>query len=501
MVSAIATAYSGSIPGAGSDEALRSDDAGSAAAPEKTADPAAAGRDRETELPASLLRICGEKPSSIGAAEWIAGIIAEIDKRIAAQINRILHHEAFQKLEGTWRGLHYLVSQSPESRDIRIRVLNISFRDASRCLKKYPGTTWDQSPLFKLIYENEFGTAGGEPFGCLIGDYYFDESPPCVEMLKGMSKIVSAAHVPFIAGLSPRIMNMESWEELENPCDYNRILNVPEYMQWHRLRDDPDSRYVALTLPRVLARVPYGCRSQSVSGMDFEEDVGAGTFRNFCWMNAAYVMGRNVIHAYEKYGWCVRICNAEGGGYADLTLPRVSAAVDDESPVFMPLETALTDQREQELSRNGFLVLSSLKDDRGAVFQYGQTLYRPKVFSSAEATQNEALSSQLPCVFAVCRFAHYIKCILRDKIGGFPNPDEAEKWLNDWLSNYVSGDPDAPDEVKAKYPMSEARVRFLKQKENPGRHEVVIFLKPHYQIDGLTAAVKLTAQTMERENA
>lgn len=470
-------------------------------APEQEKNASSPERDRETELLASLLLLCGKKPAAASASEWIAGIIAEIDKRISAQINQILHHEAFQKLEGTWRGLYYLVSQTPESHDIRIRVLNLSFRDASRVLKKYPGTTWDQSPIFKLVYENEFGTAGGEPFGCLIGDYYFDESPSCVELLEGLSRITSAAHVPFIAGLSPRIMNMESWKELENPCDYSRILNVPEYVQWHRLRNNPDSRYLALVLPRVLARVPYGCRSQSVNSMDFEEDVGAGIPNNFCWMNAAYVMGRNVIRAYEKYGWCVRICNAEGGGYADQISPQFSSAIDDESPVFMPLETALTDQREQELSNNGFLVLSSLKNDRGGVFQHGQTLYRPKVFSSAEATRNEALSSQLPCVFAVCRFAHYIKCIMRDKIGGFPNMSEAERWLNDWLSNYVSGDPDASDEIKAKYPMSEARVQFLRRAENPGRYDVVIYLRPHYQIDGLTAAVKLTAQTLERENA
>ena len=500
MVSTMAAEYPVSIPDAGVDGAVRSATA-ELPAPGKTPPPMPATQADETELMASLLLICGKKPSTAGAAEWIAGIIAEIDRRISAQINQILHHEAFQALEGTWRGLYYLVSRSPESHDIKIRVLNLSFRDASRCLKKYPGTTWDQSPIFKLIYEYEFGTAGGDPFGCLIGDYYFDESPACVEMLKGMSKITSAAHVPFIAGLSPRIMNMESWKELENPCDYNRILNVPEYVQWHRLRDNPDSRYVALTLPRVLARIPYGCRSQSVNGLDFEEDIGTGNPRNFCWMNAAYVMGRNVIRAYEKYGWCARICNAEGGGYADLTPPGTPVAIDDESPVFMPLETAVTDQREQELSNNGFLVLSSLKNDRGGVFQYGQTLYRPKVFSSVEATRNEVLSSQLPCVFAVCRFAHYIKCILRDKIGGFPNMDDAEKWLNDWLSNYVSGDPDASDEIKAKYPMSEARVRFMKRPENPGRYEVVIFLRPHYQIDGLTAAVKLTTQALERENA
>lgn len=498
MALTLATGYSVSDPDMGVDGFIHSDPAEpfTTEKPEKKD----AEHTRETDFPALLLHICGEKPATVGAAEWISGIIAEIDRRISAQINQILHHEAFQKLEGTWRGLYYLVSQSPESHDIRIRVLNLSFRDASRCLKKYPGTTWDQSPIFKLIYEYEFGTAGGEPFGCLIGDYYFDESPSCMEMLEGVSRIASAAHVPFIAGLSPRFMNLESWQELENPCDYNRILNVPEYTQWRRLRDNPDSRYVALTLPRVLARVPYGCRSQSVSDMDFEENVGAGIPGNFCWMNAAYVMGRNVIRAYEKYGWCVRICNAEGGGYADQISPLPSADLNDESPVFMPLETALTDQREQELSKNGFLVLSSLKNDRGGVFQHGQTLYRPKVFSTTEATRNEALSSQLPCVFAVSRFAHYIKCIMRDKIGGFPNMAEAEKWLNDWLSNYVSGDPDASDEIKAKYPMSEARVVFTKRPENPGCYEVMIFLRPHYQIDGLTAAVKLTAQTLEREN-
>ena len=311
--------------------------------------------------------------------ELIAGVIAEIDKRLSAQINLILHNEAFQRLEGTWRGLHYLVFQSPTANDIKIRVLNLSFHEMFSCLKKYPGTTWDQSPLFKLIYESEFGTAGGEPFGCLIGDYYFDETPPSVETLKRLAKIASAAHVPFISGTSPAVMNMDSWQELANPRDYSRIFNSPEYLTWRNLRDNPDSRYIALTLPRVLARIPYGSLTSPVNGMDFEEDVGAGVPHNHCWMNAAFVMGSNVIRAYAKYGWCVRIYGFDGGSCADL-LPSGQYPFYEDSPVPSPLEIAITDQRETELSRNGFLALCSLKIQTAPYFRADRRCIKPKRF-------------------------------------------------------------------------------------------------------------------------
>lgn len=476
--------------------------------PERTEDPfgllLAEKRDeeeRQTGIAALLKTILQNSSMADGTTdpeELIAGIIAEIDKRLSAQINLILHNEAFQRLEGTWRGLHYLVFQSPTANDIKIRVLNLSFHEMFSCLKKYPGTTWDQSPLFKLIYESEFGTAGGEPFGCLIGDYYFDETPPRVETLKRIAKIASAAHVPFISGTSPAVMNMDSWQELANPRDYSRIFNSPEYLTWRNLRDNPDSRYIALTLPRVLARIPYGSRTSPVNGMDFEEDVGAGVPHNHCWMNAAFVMGGNVIRAYAKYGWCVRIYGFDGGSCTDL-LPSGQYPFYEDSPVPSPLEIAITDQRETELSRNGFLALCSLKNTNRAVFQSGQTLYKAKTFSTNAATKNEELSSKLPCVFAVSRFAHYLKCILRDKIGGFQDPKEMERWLNDWLADYVSGDPDAPDEIKAKYPMAEARVRVVPHRDKPGHFEAEIYLRPHYQLDGLTAAIKLIAQIPERD--
>lgn len=440
----------------------------------------------------SMFQICGTN------RELISCIIAELDRRISAQINLILHNESFQTLEGTWRGLYYLVFSSVPASDIKIRVLNLSLRDMARCLKKYPGPTWDQSRLFKLIYEFEFGTAGGEPFGCLIGDYYFDESPFCIEVLKGISRIVSAAHVPFITGALPSIMNMDSWKELANPRNNVQLFNSPEYVSWRSFRDNPDSRYIALTLPRILARVPYGSRLLPVNGLDFEEEIGAGIHRNYCWTNAAFFMGINVILAFAKYGWCVRISGYDNGIGTGLYPMGISAVCDEDIPVPL-LETAVTDQHELDLSKNGFLVLSILKNTSYPVFQSGQTVYRAKTYSIAAATKNEDLSSKLPCIFVVSRFAHYIKCILRDKIGGFHGVSEIEQWLNNWLSGYVAGDPDASDEIKAKYPLAEARVHVVPRKGNPGQYDAEIYLRPHYQLDGLTASVKLTAKIPEGE--
>ncbi len=432
-------------------------------------------------------------PNFSSLEELLPSVIAEIDNRISAVLNLILHHPDFQKLEGTWRALHRLVTVSPASADVKIRVLNIRKQELYRSLKKYPGTTWDQGPLFKLIYESEFGTAGGEPFGCLIGDYYFDETPVSLDIMKGIARIAAAAHVPFIAGASPAILNMESWKELSNPRDFGRIFSSPEYIAWRSFRENPDSRYLTLTLPRMLARLPYNSGMSPVNGLDFSEDIGAGMHRNYCWMNAAFALGANVIRAYSSYGWCARICGYETGGKVSLIPEGGMAALEEQ---FFPplLETAIPDQLDIELAQRGFSALCLIKNGTAGVFQNGQTVYLPQVYDSYSATKNEEFAAKLPCIFAVSRFAHYIKCILRDKIGTFRGPGEIEDFLNSWLAGYTVGDPDASDEIKAKYPLAEARVQVVRRVDRPGQFDVEIFLRPHYQLEGLKTYIKLTAQ-------
>lgn len=428
------------------------------------------------------------------AVKTIEGIIGELDKKLSAQVNAIMHHEDFESLESAWRGLSYLVSNTATSDSLKIRVLNVSKKDLLKTLKKYKGTAWDQSPLFKKIYENEYGTAGGEPFGCLIGDYYFNQTAPDLEVLRGMAQIAAAAHAPFIAAADPSMLNLDSWQDLANPRDVTKIFTTPEYAGWRSFRESEDSRYVALTLPRVLSRVPYGPDTNPVEGFSFVEDTASGNSANYNWMNAAYAMGVNINRSFADYGWCAHIRGVEAGGVVE-NLPTHTFPTDDGGVAMKcPTEIAITDRREAELSKNGFLPLCYWKNTDYAVFLGGQTVNKPHEYDNPDATANAALSARLPYIFATSRFAHYLKCIVRDKIGSFKERADMQHWLSDWISNYVTSDPNAPEEVKAKYPLAEARVEVDEIEGQPGYYSARFYLRPHYQLEGLTTSLRLTAK-------
>jgi type VI secretion system protein ImpC len=424
----------------------------------------------------------------------IEGIIAELDKKLSAQVNLIIHHPDFSRLEGAWRGLDYLVSNTATGERMKIRVINISKTEIGRELKRFKGTAWDQSPLFKKFYEEEYGTAGGEPFGALVGDYYFNQSPPDMEILKGLSQIASAAHMPFISAADPSIMNLDSWQELANPRDIAKIFSTPEYAAWRSFRDSDDSRYVALCLPRVLSRTPYGARSNPVEEFGFEEDTGAGDSKKYNWMNAAYAMAVNINRSFSNYGWCANIRGVESGGMVE-GLPTHTFPTDDGGVAMKcPTEIAITDRREAELSKSGFLPLLHWKNTDYAVFLGGQTVNRPQEFDSAEATANASLSARLPYIFATSRFAHYLKCIVRDKIGSFKEKEDMQVWLSNWIAGYVTGDPNASEEIKAKYPLAEAKVEVDAVEGQPGYYTARFYLRPHYQLEGLTASLRLVTK-------
>lgn len=431
---------------------------------------------------------------SNNSIKTIEGIIAELDKKITKQVNEIIHHEDFQRLESAWRGLSYLVNNTATNESLKIRVLNVSKKDLAKVLKKYKGTAWDQSPLFKKIYEDEYGTAGGEPYGMLIGDYYFNHTIPDIEMLKGLSQIAAASHAPFISSADPSIMNLDSWQELSNPRDLTKIFTTPEYAAWRNFRESEDSRYIALTLPRVLSRVPYGATTNPVESFDFTEDVGVGTSDKYNWMNAAYAMGVNVNRSFSDYGWCARIRGVESGGAVE-GLPTHTFPTDDGGVATKcPTEIAITDRREAELSKNGFLPLCYWKNTDYAVFLGGQTVNKPQEYDNPDASANALLSARLPYIFATCRFAHYLKCIVRDKIGSFKERADMERWLSDWISNYVTSDPNASEEVKAKYPLAEARVIVEDIEGQPGYYSAKFYLRPHYQLEGLTTSLRLATK-------
>lgn len=428
------------------------------------------------------------------AVRTIETIIAEIDKKLTEQINLIMHHPDFQQLEGTWRGLSYLVNNTETDEMLKIRVLNLSKKDLGKTIKKFKGTAWDQSPLFKKMYEDEFGTPGGEPYGCLVGDYYFDHTPQNVQILEGMAKIASAAHAPFIAAAEPGLMNMDTWQELGNPRDLTKIMQTAEYAPWRSLRDADDARYIGLTMPRFLSRLPYGAKTDPVEEFDFEEDTEGADHSKYCWANSAFAMGVNVNRAFKLYGWCSRIRGAESGGMVE-GLPTHTFPTDDGGvDMKCPTEIAITDRREAELAKNGLIPLSHWKNTDYAVFVGAQSLHKPAEYDDPDATANAYLGARLPYLFATCRFAHYLKCIVRDKVGSFMERSDMERWLNNWITQYVTTDPTASEEVKARYPLSAAEVLVEDIEGNPGYYSAKFFLRPHYQLEGLTVSLRLVSK-------
>jgi type VI secretion system protein ImpC len=425
----------------------------------------------------------------------IESIIAVIDRKLTEQINRIIHEPTFQTLEATWRGLHHLVTNTETDEWLMIRIINISKKDVSRTLRRYKGVAWDQSPLFKKIYEEEYGQIGGLPYGVLIGDYYFDHSPPDVETLQGIAQIAAASHAPFIAAAAPSVMRMDSWQELANPRDLTKIFQTPEYASWRSLRESEDSRYIALVMPRTLGRLPYGAKTSPVDEFDFEEDVDGSIADKYLWTNAAFAMGVNLTRSFKAYGWLSRIRGVESGGLVE-DLPTHTFPSDDGGvDMKCPTEIAISDRREAELSKNGFLPLMHRKNSDLAVFIGSQTLNKPTRYENSAATANAELSARLPYIFATCRFAHYLKCMVRDKIGSFKERREVQQWLNSWIEQYVHSSPQsASEETRARHPLAAAKVVVEDIEGNPGYYSAKFFLRPHYQLEGLTVSLRLVSR-------
>ena len=428
-------------------------------------------------------------------SQTIKAYIAEIDRKLSQQLNLVMHSAEFQQLESAWRGLHYLVNNTETDTQLKIRVLNVSKKDLGKVLKRYKGTAWDQSPVFKKIYEEEYGQLGGEPYGCLVGDYQFDHSPPDVELLRGIAQVSSASHAPFIAAAAPTLMGMESWNELSNPRDLAKIFTTPDYAAWRSLRESDDSRYLALAMPRTLARLPYGAKTDPVEEFDFEEDTAGADSSKYTWQNAAYAMAVNVNRSFKEYGWCSRIRGVESGG-AVQNLPTHTFPTDDGGvDMKCPTEIAITDRRSAELDRMGLLPLVHRKNSDMAAFISAQSLNKPEEFDDPDATANAALAARLPYMFACSRFAHYLKCIVRDKIGSFSSRDQIQSWLQNWILNYVDGDPaNSSEEAKARKPLAAAEVVVEEVEGAPGYYTSKFYLKPHYQLEGLTVSLRLVSR-------
>ncbi len=429
------------------------------------------------------------------ALRSIESIIAVIDRKLTEQVNEILHHEDFQQLESAWRGLHYLVNNTETDEMLKIRVFNISKKDMHKTLRKFKGTAWDQSPIFKKVYEEEFGQFGGEPYGCLVADYHFDHSPPDVELLGEMAKIAAAAHAPLITGAKPTLFQMDSWSELANPRDLTKIFQTPEYASWRSLRESEDSKYVGLAMPRFLGRLPYGSKTDPVEEFAFEEDTEGADSNKYGWVNAAYGMAVNINRSFKQYGWCSRIRGIESGGAVENlpshTFPTDDGGVDQKCPT----EIAISDRREAELAKNGMMPLIHRKNSDIAAFIGAQSLHKPAEYDDADATANANLAARLPYLFATCRFAHYLKCIVRDKIGSYKSRNDMQSWLQNWINQYVDFSAETSHESeKARRPLAAAEVVVEEVEGNPGYYTSKFFLRPHYQLEGLSVSLRLVSK-------
>jgi len=448
------------------------------------------GKDLVKEFLGQVLQ--GEVTISRDAEAMINARIAQIDHLVSLQLNEVMHNATFQKLEGSWRGLRYLLDSSETSTMLKIRVINVSKKDLLKDLQR--AAEFDQSAIFKKVYEDEYGVFGGEPFGALVGDYEFTKHPEDIELLDKMSHVAAAAHAPFLTAAAPQLMNMENFADIGQVRDIAKIFDSTEFAKWKSFRDSEDSRYVGLAMPHILMRLPYGRDTKPVEGFDFEEHVDGTDHSKYLWGNAAYALGARLTNAFAQYGWCAAIRGVEGGGLVE-GLPAHTFRTDEgDVALKCPTEVAITDRREKELADNGFIPLVHCKGTDYAAFFSVQSAQKPKLYNKDAANANARLSTQLPYILAVSRFAHYLKAMMRDKVGSFMSRSQCERFLNDWIRTYTVGDDDASPAIKAKNPLREARVEVVDVPGKPGAYRAVAFLRPHYQLDELSVSLRLVAE-------
>ncbi len=427
-----------------------------------------------------------------GMVAMINERIAEIDDLLTRQVNAIMHHPEFQALEGSWRGLHEFVFGTETSSRLKIRLMSVSKKELLNDLET--AVDYDVSVLFKKVYEEEYGTFGGNPYSVLIGDYYFGRHPQDVALLERISKVAAAAHAPFIAAAAPALFDMKSFTELGGPRDLSKIFDSAELVAWKSFREGEDSRYVALTLPRYLARLPYGAKNVPVEQFAFEEDVDGKEHDKYLWANAGYQLGLRITGAFAKHGWTTAIRGVEGGGKVEGMTAHTFKTDEGDIALKCPTEVLITDRREKELNDLGFIAVVNSKGSNFAAFFGGQTVNKPKVYNKDNANANAQLSARLPYMLAASRFAHYVKVIVRDKIGSFQTRSTLQNYLNAWIADYVCLDEAAPQETKARLPLASARIDVSEVAGKPGAYSAVVFVRPHFQMEELTASIRMVAE-------
>jgi len=458
-------------------------------------DPAARerGKNLVKEFVSQVLE--GAMTVSKDAEAMINARIAQIDHLVSLQLNEVMHNPLFQKLEGSWRGLKYLLDHSETSDKLKIKVLNVNKKELLRDLQRAP--EFDQSALFKKVYEEEFGVFGGAPFAALVGDYEFGRGPEEIELLEKVAQVAAAAHAPFLSAAAPEMMNLDSFTSIDAPRDMAKIFDSSEYAKWKSFRASEDSRYIGLTLPHILARLPYGKGGITAEGFNYEEGVDGTDHSKYLWGNAAYALGSRLTAAHAEFGWCAAIRGVEGGGLVE-GLPTHNFTTDSgDVALKCPTESPITDRREKELADLGFIPLVHCKDTDYAAFFSVQSAQKAKLYDKEAANANARLSTQLPYILAMSRFAHYLKAIMRDKIGSFMSRDDCQKFLHRWIQQYTIGDDNATQAMKSKYPLREAKVEVVEIPGKPGAYRAVCFLRPHFQLDELSVSLRLVADLPE----
>lgn len=426
--------------------------------------------------------------------------IAEIDEMISRQLSEVMHHADFQKVESTWRGLYYFCQESPSNPLIKIRMLNTTKKELTKDFQS--ALDFDQSTLFKKVYEEEYGSFGGAPYAALIGDFEFDRVPSDMYLLEQISHVAAAAHAPFISAASSSMLGLESFTDIDRPRDVSKIFETAEYIQWRSFRESDDARYVALTLPRVLGRLPYHPKDGTqTEGFNFVETVSGQDHDEYLWMNAAYAFSTRLTNAFDSHGWCAAIRGVEGGGLVEGLPVHTFKTSDGEVAFKCPTEIAITDRREKELSDLGFIPLVHCKNTDYAAFFGAQSTQKPKKYDNDTANANSALSSQIQYIMAVSRIAHYLKAMMRDKVGSFASAGNVEAFLNEWLAKYVLLDDGASQEAKAQFPLREASVKVVDNPAQPGHYNSVVFLKPHFQLDELSVSLRLVTELPQSSNS
>jgi type VI secretion system protein ImpC len=462
-----------------------------------------ATKQTDTQEAQALLKALTEEAMK-GTVSWDKNLtvtfknaIDSIDAAISQQLSEVMHNERFQQLEGSWRGAHYLIMNSETSRTLKLKMLNVGKKDLSKDLSR--AVEFDQSQIFKKLYENEFGSPGGEPYGALVGDYQFSNHPDDIELLSNMSNVAAAAFCPFLTASSPDFFGFDDWSELSKPRDLAKIFDSAEYVKWRSFRESDDSRFVTMAMPRTLSRLPYGENSKPVEEFSYEEfaNIEKPNSENYCWSSAAYVLGARMTNAFAEYGWCTAIRGAEGGGRVEDLPVHLTTTDDGDTDMQCPTEIAITDRREAELSNLGFMPLSHYKNTDYAVFFGGQTTQKPRVYDNHDATANAAISSRLPYIMATSRIAHYLKVMARDKVGSFMEADDMQQWLNRWINNYVNASEEGGQDMRAQYPLREAKVEVKPVPGSPGSYSAVAWLRPWLQMEELTTSLRMVARIPE----